>query len=128
MKNFFAIDFEAVKETNHPITSFKYAHGIHGPIIDNQGAYLQFLIHQNYLKFANGEEDKILFEPAQECDLSLFTKEEIAIMDKVLSELKNKSATQLTVWSHSFKGWLNTKNGEIINYSYAKDFELTNNW
>lgn len=128
MKNFFAIDFEAVKEIKHPITSFKYAHGTYGPVIDNQGTYLQLLVHQNYLKFANNEDDKILFKPAQDCDLSLFTKEEIIIMDKVLNQLNNKSASQLTKWSHSFKGWNDTKDGEIINYSYAKKFELTDNW
>ena len=58
----------------------------------------------------------------------LFTKEEIIIMDKVLNQLNNKSASQLTKWSHSFKGWNDTKDGEIINYSYAKNFELTDNW
>ena len=80
------------------------------------------------MKFANNEDDKILFKPAQDCDLSLFTKEEIIIMDKVLNQLNNKSASQLTKWSHSFKGWNDTKDGEIINYSYAKNFELTDNW
>lgn len=127
MKNFFAIDFEAVKETNHPVTSFKYAHGTYGPIIDNKDVYLQLLVHQNYLDFSIDEEDKTYFKTAQDCDLSLFTKEEIIIMDKVLSKLKNKSAAQLTEWSHLFKGWTDTKNGEIINYSYAKYFELTKN-
>lgn len=128
MKNFFAIDFEAVKEINHPITSFKYAHGTYGPVINNQKTYLELLIHQNYLEFANDEDDKILFEPTQDCDLSLFTKEEINIMNKVLSQLKNKSATELTKWSHLFKGWNNTKAGEIIEFSHAKNFKLTDNW
>jgi DNA-binding transcriptional regulator YiaG/uncharacterized phage-associated protein len=128
MKNFFAIDFEAVKEMKHPTTSFKYAHGTYGPVIDNQVTYLQFLVHQNYLEFANDEDDKILFKPTQNCDLSLFTKEEIIIMDRVLNQLNHKSASQLTKWSHEFKGWKDTQDGEIINYSYAKNFELTNNW
>lgn len=128
MKNFFAIDFEAVKEINHPITSFKYAHGTYGPIINNQKTYLQLLIHQNYLEFDNGEDDKILFKPIQDCDLSLFTKEEINIMDNVISKLKNKSAKELTDWSHLFKGWINTTDGEIIDFTYAKSFELLKNW
>ena len=128
MKNFFAIDFEAFKKFSKPITSLKYAHGTYGPIIDNQSIYLQFLIHQNYLEFVNNEEDKILFKPAQDYDLSLFTEEEINIMDKVKTKLKNKSASELTDWSHLFKGWIKTKDGEIINYSYAQDFDLNKNW
>ena len=128
MKNLFAIDFQAVKENKNPITSLKYAHGTYGPVIDNKDAYLTFLIKQNYLEFVSDEEDKILFKPIQECDLSLFTKEEIKIMNKVLSYLKNKDAKALTEWSHLFKGWLKTKNGEIIDYFYAKDFDVSKNW
>lgn len=128
MKNLFSIDFESKKETNKSITSLKYAHGTYGPIIDNKDSYLSLLVKQNYLEFVNDEEDKILFKPIQECDLSLFTKEEIDIMDKVLVQLKGKEAKKLTDWSHKFKGWIDTKNGEIIDYEYAKDFELEKNW
>lgn len=128
MKNLFSIDFQSMKENNKAITSLKYAHGTYGPIIDNKDAYLSFLIKQNYLEFVNDEEDKILFKPIYECDLSMFTNEEIAIMDKVLKQLKGKEAKKLTDWSHKFKGWVETKNGEIIDYGYAKDFELDKNW
>lgn len=124
MKNLFSIDFESKKETNKSITSLKYAHGTYGPIIDNKEKYLAFLMKQNYIEFVNDEEDKILFKPTQECDLSLFTKQEIDIMDKVLLKLKGKEAKKLTDWSHKFKGWIDTKNGEIIDYKYAKYFEL----
>lgn len=128
MKNLFSIDFQSEKENNKPITSLRYAHGTYGPIIDNKDEHLSFLIKQNYVKFVNDEEDKILFKPIQECDLSLFTKEEITVMNKVLSQLKGKEAKKLTDWSHKFKGWTNTKNGELIDYKYAKYFELDKNW
>lgn len=128
MKNLFSIDFQSKKEYNRSITSLKYAHGTYGPIIDNKDEHLSFLIKQNYVEFVNDEEDKILFKPTQECDLSLFTEEEIAIMDKVLIQLKGKEAKKLTDWSHKFKGWIDTKNGEIIDYKYAKFFELEKNW
>lgn len=128
MKNLFSIDFESKKETNKAITSLKYAHGTYGPIIYNKDSYLSLLIKQNYLEIVNNEEDKILFKPVQECDLSLFTKEEITIMDKVLHRLKGKEANKLTKWSHKFKGWIDTEDGEIIDYKYAKYFELEKNW
>lgn len=128
MKNLFSIDFQSFKEHSKSITSFKYAHGTYGPIFDNKDAILNLLIKQNYLEIVNNEEDNILFKPTQECDLSLFTEEEIAIMDKVLSQLKGKKANKLTEWSHKFKGWIDTKDGEIIDYKYANDFELDKNW
>ena len=42
--------------------------------------------------------------------------------------LKNKSSSSLTKWSHYFTGWKNTKSGDPIDYSYAKEFELNKNW
>lgn len=128
MKNLFSIDFQACKEQSKAITTFNYAHGTYGPIIDNKDAILNLLVKQNYLEIVDNEDDITLFKPIMEPDLNLFNKEEIAIMDKVLSVLKGKSANKLTEWSHEFKGWIETKDGELISYKYAKYFELNNNW
>lgn len=128
MKNLFSIDFQSFKEYSKSITSFKYAHGTYGPIFDNKDAILNLLVKQNYLEMVNDEEDKILFKPTMEPDIFLFSKQECEIMDKVLLKLKGKNAKKLTDWSHKFKGWIETKDGELISYSYAKDFELQKNW
>lgn len=128
MKNMFSIDFQFFKEYSRPITSFRYAHGTYGPIIDNKDAILNLLVKQNYLEMVNNEEDNILFKPIAEPDMTLFAKNEVEVMNEVLSKLKGKSANNLTCWSHKFKGWLNTKDGELISYSYAKDFDLYKNW
>ena len=128
MKNLFSVDFQSYKERKVPITSLNYAHGTYGPIIDNKEAYLSLLIKQNYLEMVNDEEDNILFKPAQECNTSLFKEYEIAIMDEVLKTLKGKSASKLTTWSHKFKGWLDTKEGQKIKFDYSKYFELNKNW
>ena len=128
MKNLFSIDFQSFKEYSKSITSFKYAHGTYGPIFDNKDVILNLLVQQNYLEMVNDEEDKILFKPTTEPDLVLFNKQELEIMDKVLFRLKGINAKKLTEWSHKFKGWIETKDGELIDYSYAKDFELQKNW
>lgn len=128
MKNLFSIDFQACKELNKSITSLKYAHGLYGPVIDNKDECLSFLIKQNYVEFVNDEEDNILFKPVCDFDSSLFNDDELNLMKKVLFELKGKSSKKLTEWSHKFKGWIDTKNGEIIDYKYAKDFDIEKNW
>ncbi len=128
MKNLFSIDFLSYKKYFKPITCFKYAHGTYGPIFDNKDAILNLLVKQNYLEMVNDEEDNILFKPTNEPDLFLFNKQEIEIMDNVLSKLKGKSSKKLTDWSHKFKGWIETNDGELINYSYSKDFDLQKNW
>lgn len=128
MKNLFALDFESYKENKKTITTLEYAHGTYGPIIDKKDYCLDYLIKQNYLKLVSDENDIIKFMPNKECNLSLFTNDEIKIMDKVLKTLKNKDAKELTKWSHKFKGWVETDNGKIIKYDYAKDFDLNKNW
>ena len=62
----------------------------------------------------NDEEDKILFKPMCEFDLILFSKQKLEIMDNVLDKLKGKNAKKLADWSHKFKGWIETNNGELI--------------
>ena len=126
MKNMSAIDFESYKKNNCSITKLNYAHGIYGPIIDKKDACLNLLIMQNYIELVNDEEDNILFKPKQDCDLNLFSLDEIKVMNFVLKKLKGKSSSELTNWSHKFKGWLKTKPGEKIDYSYSKYFELNN--
>lgn len=128
MKNLFCIDFEFFKEEKKSITSLKYVHCKYGPIIDKKDAYLNFLIQQNYIEIVDNDDDIVLFKPIKEYDKSIFTLKELEIMDKVLLKLSGKSSKELSNWSHKFKGWLDTKDGEYISYSYSKDFELNENW
>lgn len=123
MKNFFAIDFLAYKLLGKPITDFKYANAPRGPIIDKQDAYLNLLLHQGYIEGISFDQ-KTEYKPCMNCDLKLFNEEEIEILKKVKETLKGKTATELTDWSHKFKGWTDTCNGQIINYKYSKYFEL----
>lgn len=123
MKNLFAIDFESHKKLNVPITTFQYAHADYGPVIDKKEAYLNLLVKEGYLDFIDNEVE-VLYKPCKEYDINLFTKDEIEIVNRVKNALKGKTAKELTSWSHKFKGWLETKNGKIIEYKYSKYFDL----
>ena len=46
----------------------------------------------------------------------------ILIKDK----FKGYSASELSDWSHSFKGYIDTKNGKIIDYKSAKYLDIDN--
>lgn len=41
-------------------------------------------------------------------------------LDYVKTKLKGCSAGKVSDWSHNFKGYKETKNGQIIDYKYAK--------
>ena len=128
MKNFFALDFFCYQKTGKSLTSLSYAHGTYGPIIDKQEAIIKLLTQQGVLEMIVKENDNIVFEVKKMYDLNLFSKEEIEIMNTVKNKLKNKSAKELTEWSHKFKGWIDTRQGEKIGYNYAKYLDLDNNW
>ena len=125
MKYLFAIDFESAKKIGTPITELKYAHAPYGPIIDQKTILLNYLIKNNYLQLTEVEDDKVKFIATKKFDEKLFSQEEIEIMKKIKEELTGKTSTELSKWSHTFKGWKETNDGEIISFQkYAKYFEI----
>lgn len=125
MKYLFASDFLNYKLFNKAISNFKYAHAPFGPIVNNQDALLNLLIKQDYIKLASSVDDSaMLFAPLQDADLSCFNENEIKVLDKIIDEFKGMSAKDLSDWSHKFIGWMETKDGEIIDFKYAKDLEI----
>lgn len=125
MKYLFAFDFLNYKLFNKAISNFKYAHAPFGPIVNNQDALLNLLIKQDYIKLASSVDDSaMLFAPLQDADLSCFNENEIKVLDKIIDEFKGMSAKDLSNWSHKFIGWIKTKDGEIIDFKYAKELEI----
>lgn len=125
MKYLFASDFLNYKLFNKTISNFKYAHAPFGPIVNNQDALLNLLIKQDYIKLASSVDDSaMLFAPLQDADLSCFNENEIKVLDKIIDEFKGMSAKDLSNWSHKFIGWIKTKDGEIIDFKYAKELEI----
>lgn len=125
MKYLFASDFLNYKLFNKTISNFKYAHAPFGPIVNNQDALLNLLIKQDYIKLASSVDDSaMLFAPLQDADLSCFNEDEIKVLDKIIDEFKGMSAKDLSDWSHKFKGWTETKDGEIIDFKYARELDI----
>ena len=127
MKYMYAIDFNYKKECDIPITNLKYAHAPYGPVIDDMDKFLNTMVRNGILTFEIDEKG-ILFSSNIESDLSLFDENKINEINKVINKLNGKTAQELSDWTHNFKGWIDTKNGEIIDYKYAKYFDLEEGW
>lgn len=54
--------------------------------------------------------------PKANPDLSLFTPDQIALVDDVLNQCRELSATQLSDWTHRLPPWLSAEDGEEISY------------
>lgn len=125
MKYLFAIDFLNYKLFNKSISEFKYAHATYGPIVNDQDALINLLIKQDYIKLESSFIDNsMLFVPLQKADLSNFSEQEINVLNKIINNFKGLSANELTDWSHAFIGWIKTKDGEIIDFKYAKELDI----
>ena len=125
MKYLFASDFLNYKLFNKTISNFKYAHAPWGPIVNNQDALLNLLIKQDYIKLASSVDDSaMLFAPLQDTDLSCFNENEIKVLDKIIDKFKGMSAKDLSDWSYEFIGWMKTKDGEIIDFKYARELDI----
>ncbi len=54
--------------------------------------------------------------PLRDADLSEFSGEEIAVVDEVISALRNDTASEVSERSHQFIGWEAAAEGEVIPY------------
>lgn len=123
MKHLFAIDFYNCKENKEAITNLKYAHLPYGPVVDNRNSLYNFLIKNDYIKIEINDMSTN-FTTDKDFDKKLFTKEELNSMKLIKDKFKGYSASELSDWSHSFKGYIDTKNGGIIDYKYAEYLDI----
>lgn len=123
MKHLFAVDFYNCKENKEAITNLKYAHLLYGPVVDSRNSLYNFLIKNDYIKIEIND-ISTNFTTDKDFDKKLFTKEELNSMKLIKDKFKGYSVSELSDWSHSFKGYIDTKNGEIIDYKYAEYLDI----
>lgn len=125
MKNLFAVDFLSYKMNGKSITNLNYAHASFGPIVDKRTEFIDNMIKSNMIKTTTSYNDAfIIFENNIAPNISVFDSKELDVLKKVKKTLKNKTAGELTNWSHNFVGWKETKMGKEIDFKYAEYFEL----
>ena len=126
LKLLFAGDFWCFKNTGRTLTSFKYARLPFGPVVDKYNVVLNAMLKSGEITCENvllQDGEKLKYKSEKEVDLGLFTDKEIEFMRDVKRKLGQKSAKELSLWSHEFIGWKETQMGKIINYEkYASDF------
>lgn len=125
MKNLFAVDFLSYKMSGKSITNLNYAHASFGPIVDKRTEFIDNMIKSNMIKTTTSYNDAfIIFENNIDPNISVFDSKELDVLKKVKKALENKTAGELTNWSHNFLGWKETKMGKEIDFKYAEYFEL----
>ena len=124
-KLLFYADFKHFKQYDVSITGLRYAHLPYGPVPDHYAMYYASMLSSGLVEFSEeyyakgyvGELIKAVKEP----DLNLFSATELKIIASVMEDFKDHTAKGIQEFSHEEKCYQQTKDGEIIPYTYAAD-------
>ena len=115
------------KENGISMSGVKYAHLPYGPVPENFDILLGKMTRDNIvhieISYDNGYE-KHLVVPETEVPKNVLTDDELNVLERVFNRFKNFGSLEISNYSHKEKGYMSTKQGEIISYSYAKDIKL----
>ncbi len=121
MKSLWYADALSYKETGYAITGLVYRHENMGalPVGHYSLMNLENLNVQEIMG-CNGESMFCIY-PMKKVDYSILSKEEKAILDKVIKKFKDFKATDIINYMHQEKAYKETTNGQIIPFSLSKE-------
>jgi Protein of unknown function (DUF4065) len=121
-KILYTADFRAYLELGESISGHPYVARPLGPVPKRLPPVRKNLVLSGDAELVREEmgpysQDRVY--ALREAKLSLFTEEELALVDAVIEELRPLHWTQLTQKTHETPGWRAAKFGEVIPYETA---------
>ncbi len=123
-KLLFYSDFICYDENNYSISNDIYIHYPRGPVPSEMNRTIKELTKKDIIREI--ERKKVFggiiykYFTLYNFNADIFNKNELDIMRKIQIDLYNKSAAELSEYSHEFIGWQITRTGEEIDYELAK--------
>lgn len=115
------------KENGISMSGLKYAHLPYGPVPEHFDMLLgkmeaDHIAHIEVI-YDNGYEKH---QVIPECDMpkDILSQGELDVLQRIFVKFKDFGSVDISNYSHNEKGYNDTKQGEIISYSYAKDIQL----
>jgi putative zinc finger/helix-turn-helix YgiT family protein len=129
-KLMFYCDFQHFKEYTNSITGAQYAHIPFGPAPNNFDLYYSVLIHRGAIvveevEYNNLKSGKYGFTgeryiAKERPDLNVFSDSELRVLVLIREHFKDFSASEISKHSHKERGYLDTTDGKVISYTYAR--------
>jgi len=118
-KLLYFIDFDYYEKFEEQLIGATYIKNQYGPTpVEFQKIVKEMIkekeitkVKHEYFKYPQTK-----YLPLKEPDLSGFSANEIRVIDKVLEDLSDKNAKEISEYSHNDVPWLTTEDGEIIEY------------
>ena len=121
-KLLYYVDFGSYRLLGSPVTGATYRHLPAGPVpveivnakrtlVDAQRARIE------YRDYFNSVQERLI--PEEDADVSVFTGDELVIIDSVVEAFWNYNARQISEYAHLEWGWRVTDDYEVIPYQSA---------
>lgn len=127
MKLLYYSDMVFYKENGVSISGSRYVHLPYGPVPENFDIPLGMMSADNIAHidviYNNGYE-KHQIVPEEDVMDGILTNDELDVLDRVYSKFANFGSVEISKYSHRERGYRETKKGDVISYSYAKDIEI----
>ena len=124
-------DFLYFKETSVSITGAQYVRLPYGPVPNNYeriiGIMQPELLNMDEIPF-NTKEGIVLgkqFTALVEPDESIFSEQEIKVMNFIADTFRNDTSTSIKKKSHHETAYKKCEDGDIMSYEYAKELSLS---
>ena len=131
MKLLFYSDFVHFHDHTLSITGLKYLRNYYGPtpikyellLGELSDKYITYKV--DYVESTKEcIEEYETIKPLEKPNLSIFSKEEMNSINKVLDTFKPFTSEKISKYSHQEKAWKATKVKQLINYKHAEDIML----
>ena len=123
------IDFENFKENVRSITGLRYVKQQYGPVIEDKG--YEEIINLLDDKFYKEETENIYDNSTKvkiisrgNYDMSIYTDEEMDVINAVIEKFKNMKCSEISNESHKEEGWKDNNIKNIISYDYAEKLKI----
>jgi len=121
-------DFLHCKEFSVSISGNSYAHLPLGPVPNDYKWIIadvmeEGLISEEEIIFPSGAGGSV-YKALTKPDMSLFTEDELKVLDYVIEYFKDFNCDEIKEFSHKEKGYDETQPSEVISYKYSKQLSL----
>ena len=119
-KAMFYADFSCFADTACSMSGLMYARATRGPIVDQYDTVFGQMVREGHLleeSVSYGPIDATVFRTDEEFDASLFTSQELQILEKVAAFVNSfATAKELSEYSHKEKLWIENDDGKPLSY------------
>lgn len=123
MKMLWYVDVLSYKNSGHAMTGLVYRHNSMGALPIGHYSLMNLERLNAHEEESYNYDSMLHIYPTRGMDYSVLTTDDIKTLDKVINKFKNYKAREIVDYMHGEKAYSETRSGDIIPFSLAKDIQ-----